>query len=92
MIHPSEIVLFAPLDRAQLIRRLVAQHPLYERGVGCGDGLHAAQVTLTLGRFFGQDVIPEGLSVLVSAATFFKTLGRTTVGFQLWHLCYSAIQ
>ena len=49
-------------------------------------------MTLTLGRLFGQDVVPEGLSVLVSAAPFFKTLGRPTVGFQLWHLCYSAIQ
>jgi hypothetical protein len=43
-------------------------------------------MTFTLGSLFGQDVTPEGLTVLITTFTgFFKPLGRTTTGFHFGH-------
>jgi hypothetical protein len=48
-------------------------------------------MTLTLCRLFRQDMIPEGLTVLITFGSFFEPLGRTTTGFQFWHDLNSAL-
>jgi hypothetical protein len=42
-------------------------------------------MALPFSRLLRQDVIPEGLSVLIAFSSFFKPLGSTTTGFQFWH-------
>ena len=64
---------------------LITQHSLDERNISRGNIFHAAQVTLTLRALLRQDVIPEGLLVLVAFRGFTEPLGRTTGGFHFGH-------
>jgi hypothetical protein len=50
----------------------------------------ATQMTLTLGRHFGENMAFESVFVLVSRGGFLKTLRRSTVYFSFWHNNFSA--
>jgi hypothetical protein len=65
--------------------QLVTQHSTDERRIAWRNGFHTPQVTFPLRRLFGQDVVPEGLTVLIAFRCFLKALGSTTTGFQFWH-------
>ena len=55
--------------------------------VGLVDKHRLAQFALPLGAFLGQNMAGEGLVPTdFSGAGFAKTLGRTSVGFNLWHV------
>ena len=43
------------------------------------------QVTLTLGAFLRQDVVPERLAVLVAFGSFLEPLGRAALSFHFRH-------
>ncbi len=67
------------------MRLLVSKHSANERHITGCDGFHTPQMALPFSRLLRQDVIPEGLSVLIAFSSFFKPLGSTTTGFQFWH-------
>ncbi len=69
----------------------MSQQSPYQRDVCRRNIFQLAQLTLSLGRLFGQDVIPEGLSVLITFSRFLKTFGCTTTSFQFWHFHDSAL-
>jgi len=52
----------------------------------------AAQMTLTLGRHFGQDVALESVLVLETGSGFQETFSCTAFGFHLWHVRILRIQ
>ena len=51
-----------------------------------------AQLTLTLGRHFGQDVALESVFVLDTVSSFQKPLSSTTFSLHLWHVRILRIQ
>jgi len=54
--------------------------------IGIGNLLHVSQLSFALGTFFRQDMIPEGLSVLISAFSgFLEPFGCTRTFFEFWH-------
>ena len=52
----------------------------------------SAQLTLTLGRHFGQDVAFESVLVLEAISRFQEALSRATLSFHLWHVRILRIQ
>ena len=64
---------------------LVPQQPFNKRNIIRRDIFQFTQLTLSLGRLLRQDVIPEGLPVLVAFGSFLKPLGCTTIGFHFGH-------
>ena len=52
----------------------------------------AAQLTLTLGRHFGQNVALESVFVLEAIRCFQEALGSAAFGFHLWHVRILRIQ
>src|SRR5690606_8502900 len=74
-----------------LDRLTYAQHALYFCVVrrvhqGC-----TAQLTLTLGRHFGQDVALESVLVLETVSSLLEALRSTTFSLHLWHVRYSTL-
>jgi len=49
------------------------------------DLLHSTQLTLTLGRFLGQDVATMRLLVLKAISSLLEALGSATVAFDFRH-------
>ena len=49
------------------------------------------QLTLTLGRHFGQDVAFISALTLVATRCLLEPLGGPAVNFCFWHLYYSAL-
>tara|TARA_R110002072_G_scaffold181806_1_gene338019 strand:- start:54 stop:272 length:219 start_codon:yes stop_codon:yes gene_type:complete len=49
------------------------------------DLLHSTQLTLTLGRFLGQDVATVRLLVLKAISSLFEALGSAAVAFDFRH-------
>ncbi|ROL83748.1 hypothetical protein BK636_08730 [Pseudomonas chlororaphis] len=76
-----------------LIQKLTkAQHALDFCHVRRMQQAATAQLTLTLGRHFGQDVALESVLVLDTVSSFQKPLSSTTFGFHLWHVRILRIQ
>ena len=51
----------------------------------------STQLTLTLGRHFGQDVTLVSALALIATRCFLEPLGGPAVNFCFWHLYYSAL-
>jgi hypothetical protein len=51
----------------------------------------SAQLTLTLGRHFGQDMTFESTFALITTRCFLEPLRGPAVNFCFWHLYYSAL-
>jgi hypothetical protein len=63
----------------------VSKQPLDKWNIRGCNIFQIAQMTLTLGTLLGQDMVPEGLTVLVTFGGSLEPLGRTTTGFHFWH-------
>ena len=63
----------------------MAHHPSNERDVGWRNVFHRTQMSFSLRRLLGQNVISERLSVLIALPGFFEPLGRTATDFQFRH-------
>jgi hypothetical protein len=64
---------------------LVSQQTLHQWHIGFRDVQVTAQVALSLGALLRQDMISEGLSVLVAFRGSFEPLGSTTSHFEFGH-------
>ena len=64
---------------------LVTEQPLDKWDICRRNIFQVTQMTLTFGALLRQDMISEGLAVLVPFSSSFKPLGRTTTGFHFWH-------
>ena len=51
----------------------------------------ASQLSLTLGRHFGQDVALMGAFALIATCYFFEPFCGPAVNFCFWHVYYSAL-
>jgi hypothetical protein len=63
----------------------VSKQPFDQRHICGRDILHFPQLAFSLGTLLRQDMISEGLAVLVAITGFFEPFGRTTTGFHFWH-------
>jgi hypothetical protein len=63
----------------------VGQHANNQRFISFVKLSHAAQVTLTLGALFGQDMATERFTMLKTVRSLFEALGSATLGFDFWH-------
>ena len=63
----------------------MSKQPLDKWNIRWRNIFQITQMTLTFGALLRQDMISEGLAVLVTFSGFFEPLGRTTIRFHFRH-------
>ena len=69
----------------------VAHHLVDQYHIRFVNQICAAQLTLTLGSHFGQDVAFVSVFALVASRRFLEALGRPAMDLDLWHCSNSAL-